>query len=261
MAETLPVGDRAIAAQEIIPLLASYQIMPVLLRESIIDRAIAAIECTPQEIALACQQIEQRWQLTSAAEKQAWLADYGMNQEQLELMATRRLRVEKFKQATWGHRLESHFLKRKRQLDRAIYSLLRTKDKWVAHELFFRLSEGEQPFAKLAREYSEGPEAETGGLLGPAELGSVHPNLAELLHRSQPGQVSPPLPFGEWFILVRLEKLIPAQFNEAMRQRLMNELFEAWLREQIGQLPQRDKIWLGVSAPRLVEPSSDIAVA
>jgi hypothetical protein len=35
---------------------------------------------------------------------------------------------------------------------------------------------------------------------------------------------------------VRLEKLIPAQLDESMRQQLLNSLFEAWLNEQLNQL-------------------------
>jgi parvulin-like peptidyl-prolyl isomerase len=258
MAKVLQVGSRTFAAEELIPLLASYQIVPQLLCESIIDEAIASISCTPEEIEMACQQFEEHWELTCETKKQAWLNHYGMSQEQLELLATRKLRIEKFKQETWGHKLESYFLKRKSHLDRAIYSLLRTKDKGIANELYFRLSEGEQSFADLAREYSQGPEAETGGLMGPVELGTLNPHLVELLYTSQPGQVSPPLPFGEWYVIVRLEKLLPAQFNEAMRQRLLGEFFQAWFQEQLEQLPHQDKIWMGAASPRQVNTTASL---
>jgi hypothetical protein len=35
---------------------------------------------------------------------------------------------------------------------------------------------------------------------------------------------------------VRFEKLIPAQLDELMRQRLLRECFEAWLQEQLSQV-------------------------
>jgi hypothetical protein len=35
---------------------------------------------------------------------------------------------------------------------------------------------------------------------------------------------------------VRLEKFIPAQLDEPMRQRLLTELFTTWLQEQLNQL-------------------------
>jgi hypothetical protein len=72
-----------------------------------------------------------------------------MSSEHLKALATRGLRIEKFKQATWGRKLEAYFLKRKGQLDKAIYSLMRTKDLRLAQELYFRIQEGEQTFAEV----------------------------------------------------------------------------------------------------------------
>lgn len=258
MARVLRIGDREMVVEEMMPLLTSYEIMPHLLRENIIDRAIAAIDCTPEEIATAIEQFDRHWGLADAAERLAWQEYYGMSQEQLEGLATRKLRIEKFKQATWGHRLETYFLKRKGQLDRAIYSLIRTKDKGMASELYFRISEGEQSLTELARDYSEGPEAQTGGMLGPVELGTLHPALARLLLTSQPGELRLPVPLGEWYAIVRLEKLIPAQFNEFIRQRLLNELFQTWLQEQLHQLPHQERGWLGAAANRQAGAAANV---
>ncbi|MBF2049823.1 MAG: hypothetical protein EDM05_59890 [Leptolyngbya sp. IPPAS B-1204] len=50
---------------------------------------------------------------------------------------------------------------------------------------------------------------------------------------------------GEWYMIVCLEKRIPAQLDEQMRERLLQEKFDAWLQEQVQQLSDRDKAWLG----------------
>jgi parvulin-like peptidyl-prolyl isomerase len=240
MTTVLQIGNRTITPEEVIPLLTSYQMLPQLFRESIIDEAIAPISCTPEEIASTRQQFYQQNQLTSETQRQTMLFHYCMSQEHLEeALITRMLKIEKFKQVTWVHKLESYFLERKRQLDQVVYSLIRTKDKGIAKELYFRLQEREQTFAELAEEYSQGPEAQVGGIIGPVELSTTHPNLAQLLSISQPGQLWPPMPLGDWMLIVRLEKLIPAQLNESMRQRLLRELFEAWLQEQLSQLINR----------------------
>lgn len=231
----LRVGDRTITADEIIPLLDRYQLLQPLLRELIIDRAIAPFSCTPEEKARATQQFFEQHQITDDAAKQAWLEQHKMTPDRLEAQATRGILVEKFKQATWGHKLESYFLNRKEQLDRVIYSLIRTSDPGIAQELYFRIQEGEQSFAELAREYSQGPEAQTGGLVGPVELSTPHQLLAQMLRSRQPGQLCPPTRLGEWLIIVRLEKFIPAQLDASMRQRLLNECFNTWLAEQMKQ--------------------------
>lgn len=241
MNAVLQVGDRTITVQEIIPLLAGYQLLTPLLRELIIDGALASISCTPEEKAQACQQFFAQHQITNEAEKLAWAKRQGMSLEQLDVLATRGLLVEKFKQATWGNKLENYFLSRKAQLDRVIYSLIRHQDPGIVQELYFRIQEGEQSFAELAREYSQGPEAETGGLIGPVELSVPHPAIAQMLRLTQPGQLCPPTRLGEWLVIVRLEKFIPAQLDAPMRQRLLNECFANWLSEQLNQQLQASK--------------------
>lgn len=261
MKNVLQLCDRQLTAEEIIPLLTSYQLMPQLLCESLIDRAISSIDCTLEETIQACQQFYQQWGLSSPIQQAAWRSQYGLNQQQLEALATRRLRIEKFKQMNWGLQLESYFFQRKRQLDRVIYSLIRTQDKGVAYELYFRLQEGEQSFFQLAKEYSEGPEAQTGGLMGPVELGELHPSLASFFCSSQVGVIEQPVRLGEWWIIVRVEQKISAQLDDAMRQRLLQEQFSAWFQTQIQQLSPFEKIWMGATATQLAESTDNLTVA
>jgi hypothetical protein len=217
--------------EELLPVLMKYQLLPQLKREMLIDQAIANIACTSEEITIACQNFFEQNQLGSEHEQEAWLSRHHLSLKDLVELATRPFRVEKFKQMMWGHKLESYFLKRKPQLDRAIYSLIRTQHWNIAQELYFRIQSGEQSFAEAAQEFSQGIEAETGGFTGPVELGNLPPILAKQLHVSQPGQLWMPVQIENWIVVVRLEKLLSAQLNEPMRQRLLNELFEGWLQE------------------------------
>lgn len=250
MTVVLTIGNRSIKAEEVLPMMAGYQMLPQFLQEILIDQAIASIECTPEEDAEAQQQFYTQQQITTDDARQAWLKRHGMTQQQLDTLATRDLRVEKYKRQTWGPKLESYFLSRKDRLDKVIYSLIRTQDIGIAQELYFRILEGEQSFAELARTYSQGPESQTDGLIGPVELSVPHPTLAQLLTLSQPGQLSPPTRVGEWIVLVRLERFIPAQLDESMRRRLLNECFNEWLQNQMEQL----------NSFTLTDASSDSAV-
>jgi parvulin-like peptidyl-prolyl isomerase len=236
MTVILQVGNRAITAEEIIPLLANYQLLPQLLRELVVDEAIAPFSCTPEETAEACQRFYEQNQLTTEEARQAWLEAQGFRAEQLATIATRNLRIQKFKQETWGNKLEAYFLQRKAQLDRVIYSLIRVKEQGTANELYFRLQDDAQSFAELARQYSQGPEAQTGGLIGPVEMSTPHPALARMLAASQPGQLLPPTRIGEWIVIVRLEKLVPVQLDDTIRRQLLEELFNNWMQEQLKQV-------------------------
>ncbi|NET16876.1 MAG: peptidylprolyl isomerase [Okeania sp. SIO1H6] len=230
------IGDKLLQAQDIPSLLQRYQLMPHFLRGVIIDQAIANLTCTEEEKKTALEKFETQYQLNNPETKQAWLKSQNMTQEQLEEMATRPILLEKFKQQTWSNQVERYFLTRKSSLDQVVYSLIRTKNPGLAHELYFRIVEGEQTFAEIARQYSEGPEGRTGGLLGPVPLSQPHPSISKILSVSQPGQIWTPRPLTEWTVIIRLEKFIPAQLDESMRQNLMNELLESWIREQMGKI-------------------------
>jgi len=244
MTEAIQIGNRTITVSELISLLANYQMLPQLQRELLIDEAIeqnsrsanVAIECTPEEVAQAKQQFYAEKQLKNEEDIQAWMAHQKLTSEQLEVITTRKLKIEKFKQATWGNKLESYFFQSKAKLDKVIYSLLRTQDVGIAQELYFRIQAKENSFADLAREYSLGPEAQTGGLVGPIELNALHPVMVQMLSSSQPGHILPPTRIADWFVILRLEKFIPVQLDEFMKGRLLNELFEIWLQEQQKQI-------------------------
>jgi parvulin-like peptidyl-prolyl isomerase len=249
MAVVLQVDNRSITAEEVLPLLAGYQMMPRFVQEILIDQAIAPIECTPEEIAEATERFYAQNEIASEDDRHAWLGRFGMTVQQLDSLATRELRIDKFKQQVWSPKIESYFLSRKNQLDKVIYSLVRTQDVGIAQEIYFRVLEGEQTFAELARTYSQGPEAQTDGLIGPVELSVPHPVLAQLLTLSQPGQISPPTRVGEWLVLVRLEKFIPAQLDDPMRRRLLDECFNTWLQEQLTKLQPLTAANLAPTAP------------
>ncbi|KOR36032.1 MULTISPECIES: peptidylprolyl isomerase [Planktothricoides] len=236
MTDLFQVGNRVIQGEQIPMLLKRYQLMPQFLRGIVLDTAIADIPLTEEERIRAIEDLAVQQKLTSPEARQAWLKSQGLTPAEMEDLATHPVRVEKFKQTTWSSKVESYFMERKMFLDQVIYSLIRVQDQGLAYELYFRIQEGEAKFADLAREYSKGPESRTGGLLGPVPVSQPHPRIGKLLSISQPGQLWPPQVLAEWFVIIRLEKFMPAQLDDAMRRRLIDELFETWLKEEVQKV-------------------------
>ena len=233
MSVVLTVGDRQVREDELYPLMVEYQLLPHLAREILLDQAIAHIQLTPEEQQQNLALFYQQSQITNEEQRQAWLKQSGMTLEQLETSILRTARLEKFKHQTWDDQLEGHFLNSKDKLDQVIYSLIRSRDSGIVLELYFRIQEGEGDFSALARQYSEGPEAQNGGLIGPVELNVPHPQIVQLLKSTPAGQLCLPIAVGEWWILLRLEKYISSQLDDNIRQRLRNDLFQTWLSQQI----------------------------
>lgn len=235
MSVVLEIGDRAFTAEDLVPLLIEYQLLPQLTQEIILDQAIADIECSETEKTVAYNQFCQQNQLVSEEQVQAWLQHQRMEREELEKVIVKKFKIAKYKETTWGDKVESYFLKRKPQLDRVVYSLIRTDKPEIVQELYFRIREGESTFSDLATEYSLGSEAQTGGLIGPVEMNAPHPKIAQMLSTSQPGQVLPPTRVGDWLVIVRLENYLSAKLDSPMRQRMLEEMFREWLQQEIKQ--------------------------
>lgn len=167
---------------------------------------------------------------------QGWLDARGWTLRDLELEAQRSSCLRLFGEQRFGAGLEDLFVQRKNQLDTAVYSLLRVRDRGLAQELWIQISEGETTFAEAASRYSDGPEATTKGVIGPLSLGAIQPELAERLRGLQPGEVRAPEAMGQWYVLLRLELLTAAKLDEPTRQRLINEELQGFLQERCQQI-------------------------
>jgi len=181
MSVVLEVDNQIYTAEDLVPLLTQYQILPKLAQEILTDKAIANIKCSEEENAQIFSQFCQQNQLTSEEQVQEWLDKQGMSRDQLQNVITKKLRIDQYKQETWSDQVDAHFIKRKSQLDRVVYSLIRVEKPEVAQELFFRIKDDENTFSALAMEYSQGTEAQTGGLIGPVEINAPHPKIAQIL--------------------------------------------------------------------------------
>ena len=107
------------------------------------------------------------------------------------------------------------------------------RDGGLARELYLRIDDSDANFADLAARYAEGPEQATRGIVGPVPLTQAHPALVDRLRTAPPGVVLEPFQIESWWLVVRLESLTSATFDEATAARMAQELFEQWISEQV----------------------------
>ena len=65
------------------------------------------------------------------------------------------------------------------------------------------------------------------------ELSTPHPAIAQLIASQPVGQICQPIKLDQWYVIIRPEQIIPAQLDEPMRQRLIDELFQIWLQAEM----------------------------
>ena len=145
--------------------------------------------------------------------------------------------LRRFAAQRFGPGLEDRFLGFKGGRDQVIYSLLRVRDPGLARELWIRLEEGEITFAEAASTFSEGPEAHRKGVMGPMEIGTLQPQtLQDLLRGLRPGEICSPKIIGDWQVLLRLEQLTPARFDEQLRLRMQDEALDEYLNNRVTKI-------------------------
>ncbi len=130
----------------------------------------------------------------------------------------------------FGIKSESHFLKRKDQLDQYQYSLIRVKNSDLAYELYLQIEEKDKTLSELASKYSEGPEKDTNGKIGPSSINIVHPLLKEKLKTSKKGELIKPFKIESWWVIARLEEKLEVSFDENMKVKMSLELFDLWIK-------------------------------
>lgn len=190
-----------------------------------------------QHVSLSDEERDQAWdQFLGGRDRdevvESVFSQHGASEEDLEWQLLLPIRVKRVAQQEFGPKAEARFLERKDQLDLVTYSLLRVKDLHLARELFLRIEGGEASFADLAANYSEGPERNSQGVVGPVPLTKAHPVLAERLRTSRDQELLPPFPLVDWWLVARREALQPAVFDAAMAERMALELFEEWIQEE-----------------------------
>lgn len=129
----------------------------------------------------------------------------------------------------WGHRLETLYLAQKQGLDLVSCSLLRVKSQHMAFELSLRLKSNEASFDQLSWMYGEGPERNQGGRFVRQRMVNLPAALQPLLRKLKPGEVLKPHRLGDWFVIMSLEELLPAQYDNTTQDYLLRNELKIWL--------------------------------
>ena len=149
-----------------------------------------------------------------------------MNKDDIKGIATSNERANKMSLKLFGEKSSEFFEKRKSQLDQYIYSFLKVKNSDLAQELFLKIESNENDFSSVAAQYSEGPEKYKKGLIGPVPFSQINPQIREKLTAGEKGIVVEPFEASGFWIIVRLEEILPAEFDQKMKTMMSNELFE-----------------------------------
>ena len=201
-------------------------------RDRLIDKTLTLLEEEKQD---ALRVYLRHLGIKSEKELSRWMESEFLEKDQLLKRAERFFIWLQTCEKRFRNQTLSLFLKRKAKLDRVVYSLHWVNEEALAHELFIRLKEQEcsfeQLFCSLPDDRDEGLPS---GKHGPVALEMLPAALANILRVSTPGQVWPPREAEGGWVILQLEELQPAVFNQDLGQQFALELGDRWLKESIG---------------------------
>ena len=134
-----------------------------------------------------------------------------------------------FSENRFKNELEKYFIKRKENLDIYTFNIIRLKNKDLAHELFFRLEEGESDFETLAKQHAVYSDLYPEGIYGPVTIKGIHPTIKEKLICSSEKELLQPFQADDWWIIIKVIEKKEAQLNHETRKILMSEMFDIFV--------------------------------
>jgi len=171
-----------------------------------------------------------------------YLTQNLMDKEDLMRISSTQYKRNLFSLKLFEEKTEDFFNKRKEDLNQYIYSLIQVKDQNLAQELYLKLESNESEFSTLAKNYSLGPEKYSNGIVGPILLSNINPKIKEVLRATDKGLVCEPFKINDIWIVIRLEEIIYAELNDAMKKNLSNELFELFLEKLTREIIEEIRV-------------------
>jgi parvulin-like peptidyl-prolyl isomerase len=135
-------------------------------------------------------------------------------------------------------KLRDYFLDRQIFLDRVVISRIVVENRELAEELRSQILEDNVPFEYLAYEESLAEDRLMNGMMGALSRGKIPDNLRAEIDAANPGELVGPIEADGLWCLLRVERFIPARFNEdeELIEELKEEIFSQWLEEKVQEL-------------------------
>ena len=226
---------KAILSKKGCNLLSKYNLLAPLIQSILVDKLLEEVILDKEIEEAQLNSFLKANKLADESEFDEWLNQNSEDKNNILGIIMKPLKLTKFCAETYSQRAKNRFLERKTDLDEVVYSLIRVSDPFRARELYMQIKEGEAEFSKIAKNFSEGIESRSCGIIGPTPITKAHPLLSEILKSTNEGELREPMQIGEFILIVRVEKFINAVFDESMNNKMCKELFDESITKKVKE--------------------------
>ncbi|MFB2935930.1 peptidylprolyl isomerase [Aerosakkonemataceae cyanobacterium BLCC-F154] len=175
-------------------------------------------------------------QLISAESFQQWLVTNGVSYADFKEQVIFRIKQEQLKEKVVAAQVEEYFAQNKENLDRLVLSRIVVDHPEVAQDLKEQVEQHGADFTELAKKHSMVDDAIVGGVMGAMIRAQMPEFIREATKNVQPGQIIGPLKIDGRYCLLKVEQLLPASLEGALKRDLETHLFEEWLKQNLQKL-------------------------
>jgi parvulin-like peptidyl-prolyl isomerase len=194
------------------------------------------IKVSDRELQQAADNFRLKYNLRNPATTWEWLQKNYLTGDDFEQLIGESVVAAKLIEHLFGDRVEPYFYQH--QLDftqAALYEII-FDDFGVAIEEFYALEEQETTFAQIARQYIQEPNLRRQhGYLGVLSRTSLNSGISAAVFASNPPEVLKPITVNKKAHLILVEEIIQPQLDESLREQILNQLFSAWLEQQLQE--------------------------
>lgn len=170
--------------------------------------------------------------LLGVPETQAWITKQRISVEDWSEGIKTALLSKKLKEHLFGIVVDSHYIANRDSYRRVALSQILVLDLTEALKIARSLREEHPSFCALALTHSKGKQSqENGGFVGIRFVSELAQEIAQVLLDAQEGDILGPIHTNLGYHIIRVEKWFPTELNEAVREQILESLFQAWLQE------------------------------
>jgi parvulin-like peptidyl-prolyl isomerase len=192
------------------------------------------IEATAQELQVAADLLRKNQKLDTAEATLKWLKTNFLSVDDFEKIVVHKLITEKLAQHLFGDRVEHYFHQNTLEYGGATIYEVVLDNRELAMEIFYSLQEGDLNFADVAHQYIPDSEHKRrGGYLGTVNRKQLRPEISAAVFAAKPPQLIDPVVTAIGVHLIYVEKINQAKLDDLLRQKILMDMFDAWLDEQV----------------------------
>ncbi len=203
------------------------------------------IETTAQELQAAADLLRKNQKLDTAAATLQWLKANFLSVDDFEKIVVHKLVTEKLAQHLFGDRVEHFFHQNTLEYGGATIYEVVLDNRELAMEIFYSLQEGDLNFADVAHQYIPDSEHKRrGGYLGTVNRKQLRPEISAAVFAAKPPQLLAPVVTAIGVHLIYVEQINPAKLDDLLRQKILMDMFDGWLDEQVASVASNVSIEL-----------------